>query len=498
MNNQEKARQFLLFLWPFRGSNQYMFSYSRIFIFAVTLFTGLSVSGQLCTGSLGDPVVNITFGSGTNTGNNFTPPVAYTYTTSTCPNDGSYTITGFTSACFGGNWHDVGQDHTGNGNFMLVNASYTPGDFFKTTVSGLCPNTTYEFAAWIMNVLKNSGIKPDLTFRIEKTDGTVLGQYSTGPLMETPSPVWTQYGFFFTTPPDNPDVVIRITNNAPGGNGNDLALDDITFRPCGPAVTASIVGVTGDLSVCEYDQPVLTLEADPSGFYLSPSVQWQVSLDSGKSWTNIPGATGINYTRMPGSPGHYWYRFNVAESGSPAVCRINSNILVCNIWPRPLVNAGPDRTLLLGDTLQMTAVADPTGSYQWTPGQFLSDPMIVQPRAWPRQLTTYQLQVVSANGCVNEDEVTIRIIRDIFIPTAFTPNNDGLNDQWRIPSLDPVWGAEVQVFNRYGQIIYSGRGAPISWDGTTGGLIQPSGIYIYLLKIPSKGLQRKGTITLIR
>ena len=475
-----------------------MHFFHRLLFFIPAFFSSLSMAAQLCTGSLGDPVVNITFGSGTNTGNNYTPPTAYNFTTSSCPNDGSYTITGFTSNCFGGNWHDVGGDHTGNGNFMLVNASYQPGDFFKTTVSGLCPNTTYEFAAWIMNVLKTSGIKPDLTFRIEETDGTVLGQYSTGALNETPTPVWSQYGFFFTTPPANPDVVLRITNNAPGGNGNDLALDDITFRPCGPPITATITGMSGELSVCEYEQPTLQMEADPSGFYLSPSIQWQLSVDSGASWANIPGATSIQFTRVPTGPGHYWYRFNVAETGSPAVCRINSNILVCNIWPRPLANAGPDRVLLLGDTLQMTATADSSGIYTWTPSVNLSDPLVLQPRSWPATLTTYQLQVVSANGCTNEDEVTIRVLKDIYIPTAFTPNNDGLNDQWRIPSLDPGWSAEVLIFNRYGQIIYRGKGADISWDGTAGGLIQPSGVYIYLLQIPAKRLQRRGTITLIR
>ena len=60
---------------------------------------------------------------------------------------------------------------------MLVNASYTPGDFFVTTVSGLCPNTDYEFAAWIMNVLNRSGIKPNVTFSIEAPNGTVLQQF---------------------------------------------------------------------------------------------------------------------------------------------------------------------------------------------------------------------------------------------------------------------------------------------------------------------------------
>ena len=72
---------------------------------------------------------------------------------------------------------------------MLVNASFTPGDFYVDTVKGLCPSTTYEFAAWVMNVLRTSacqgnGIDPNLTFKIETTTGTVLASYNTGNLQE--------------------------------------------------------------------------------------------------------------------------------------------------------------------------------------------------------------------------------------------------------------------------------------------------------------------------
>lgn len=470
----------------------------RLFYAGLFLYTSSAIQAQLCTGSLGDPVVNITFGSGSNANNPYTPPAAYTYTSSTCPNDGYYTITGYTSGCFNNNWHDVGTDHTGNGNFMLVNASYQPGDFFRATVSELCPNTTYEFAAWIMNVLKANGIDPDLTFRIEKEDGTVLGQYATGPISTSTQPAWQQYGFFFTTPPGNPVVVLRITNNAPGGIGNDLALDDITFRPCGPKVTASISGLSGDPGYCEYEQETLFFEADPSVNYISPAIQWQVSTDSGTSWKDIAGANGTSFTRNPSKAGHYWYRFNVAETGSPAICRINSNILVCNIWPRPLANAGPDRVLLSGDTLRLQAQAEDRSVYGWTPGNFLSDPGSLTPVASPPVDYTYLFSVRSEQGCTNEDWMTVRVTNGVYIPTAFTPNNDGLNDQWRIPLLDPSWQASVKIFNRYGQLVFEGSGTHISWDGNFRGITQPAGVYVYLMNLISKGIQRRGTITLIR
>ena len=202
-----------------------------VIIFLLLTFSFLSkIFAQLCQGSLGDPVVNITFGSGSNPGPPLNGLTNYTYFAADCPQDGSYTIANATSNCFGSTWFNVPQDHTPgdvNGYMMIVNASYTPGDFFVKTVDGLCPNTTYEFAAWILNIIKQTScggttIMPNVTFNIETTSGTVLQTYKTGDIPAGNSPVWKQYGFFFSTTTGISSVVLRMTNNAPGGCGNDL------------------------------------------------------------------------------------------------------------------------------------------------------------------------------------------------------------------------------------------------------------------------------------
>src|SRR5262249_9166356 len=126
----------------------------RGFLFIMlALMTFIGSKGQLCTGSLGDPVVKITFGAGQNPGPLLNAATTgYTYTMTDCPPDGSYTVRNASSGCFNNTWWGI-TDHTGDvgGYFMLVNASYTPGDFYVDTVRGLCTNTTYEFAAWILN-----------------------------------------------------------------------------------------------------------------------------------------------------------------------------------------------------------------------------------------------------------------------------------------------------------------------------------------------------------
>ena len=200
-------------------------------VLAVLFLSQTTANCQLCTGSLGDPVVNITFGKGSSlTGPPLNSSVTnYNYVGDLCPPDGSYTITNNTSGCFGSTWHSL-QNHTpgdDNGYMMLINASFNPGVFYLDTVKNLCGGTTYEFSAWIANLLKSyacmgNGIMPNITFSIETITGTVIQSVNTGDIANSGFPQWTQYGIFFTLPANYSDLVLRLTNNAPGGCGNDL------------------------------------------------------------------------------------------------------------------------------------------------------------------------------------------------------------------------------------------------------------------------------------
>ncbi len=463
----------------------------------LSFFFFQSISAQFCTGSLGDPVVKIDFANS----NGSFAPTNYTYTTSTCPNDGSYTITNNTSGCFGNAWHTVNADHTGTGGFMLVNASYQPSDFFVSTVSGLCPNTTYEFSAWIMNVLVSpSGIKPNLTFTIETVTGTVLDSLSTGDIPVSAQPTWLPYGFYFTTTANLNSVTIRIKNNAPGGGGNDLALDDISFRPCGPLVKSSIAGLGDTVKVCVDKQITYLFNGQVSSGFINPAYQWQVSRNNGVSWTDIPGANSLNYNRQQTSAGVFLYRLASAESSNASVtaCRVNSNFLRIEVEPKPQINAGPDRALINGHSTKIAASAGQQGlNFIWSPTAGLSSALILNPDASPNTDTRYILTAISPLGCMNTDDLLVKVIPGIFIPTAFTPNNDGKNDHWRIPYLDLIGGFEIMVFNRWGgRIYYSTQTA--DWDGNYKGIPQSSGTYIFYIHFTDGSADQKGFVQLIR
>src|SRR5580698_2032969 len=219
-------------------------------------FVGLNSSAfsQVCTGSLGDPVIDENFGSGSNPGPPLAPGVTtMTYTKDNCPNDGYYTIANSVNVnCFNSSWHNLTTDRAGNPNgyMMIINASYQPSIFFTQVANGLCPSTTYEFAAYIVNldlpnVCSGAPIPPNIVFSIETADGTPIKSDTTGPIPPTSDIEWKPYSVFFTTPANTTSVIVKMFNTAAGGCGNDLALDDITFRACGPLINVGFENTTG-------------------------------------------------------------------------------------------------------------------------------------------------------------------------------------------------------------------------------------------------------------
>ena len=479
-------------------------------LFATIVWVGLficcfigSAHSQLCTGSFGDPIVNITFGSGDNATGLGPGITSYSFVSTDCPNDGSYTIRSSTSNCFG-TWHTITSDHTGDpqGRFMLANASFDPGDFYVQNVSGLCANTTFEFAAWVMNVVRiPNQIQPNLTFTVEKKDGTVLGIYQSGNIDITSTPQWKKVGFNFKTPPGVSEVVLRIKNNAPGGIGNDIALDDITFRACGPSLTNTLDNSTDTIQLCNEEAKPFQLRATVPPFFLNPLYQWQVSTDQGSSWADIAGGNVLELTVEPKTVGTYWYRLSAAEAENfnTLSCRVVSNVTAVRIHANPVVSAGPDKVVIKGELVILQgALHGENATFTWQPLDHMENAGSLNPGVSPGIDMTYTLSAVSAHGCVASDDVSVKVINGIYIPTSFTPNGDGLNDRWRIPNIEYVPDAEVRIFNRYGNLIYHSRGTAASWDGTIKGVPQSSGVYIYWVRLKKGAAPIKGFLTLVR
>ena len=103
-------------------------------------------------------------------------------------------------------------------------------------------------------------------------------------------------------------------------------------------------------------------------------------------------------------------------------------------------------------------------------------------------------------NCIGTDEVIISPITGLYIPSAFTPNGDGKNDNWQIPGLALYPDAVVTVFNRAGQVIFNQKGYTTSpWDGSLKGTRQPIGVYVYVIRLNDTANRvLKGTVSIIR
>jgi len=341
-----------------------------IALFLIFTFNAAKVKAQICTGSLGDPVINIDFGRGTsNFGPSLGSSTSYRYVGSGYPEDGEYAIAKNTNGMLPNAWFQI-PNHTPNdpdGYMMIVNANYEAGVFYEAEVNtDLCQNTTYQFAAWVINLLKYDGRKPRLVFSILTPDNQVLGYKDTGDIPEGTATDWKQYALEFTTPYNVNRVKLKIVNSGPGGNGNDIALDDITFRACGPDIK---VGVGSNFSqiqdICEGANTTLNFSSQITG----PETfrfQWQKQTNG--IWSDIVGATdplNYNVAFSNARPGSYSYRLTAAEPGnfnSPS-CRIASKTITIRVNPPPVVNPISNGPVCVGDAIILEVENE--GTYLW-------------------------------------------------------------------------------------------------------------------------------------
>ena len=425
-------------------------------IIIVLLLNTVGLKAQLCSGSLGSPVVNITFGSGYVTPSSISGfTTTYPYVSGSCPLDGNYTIASTSPYCFGGTWWTLNTDHTPNsvnGDMMIINASNAPSDFFIDTVSGLCSGTTYEFAAWILNLNVPSAcggnpVKGDITFTIETTGGTVIQQYITGSIPLANAAVWKQYGFFFNAPASSGTVVIRMRNSAPGGCGNDLAIDDITLRPCGPLVKTFTSLGTNHINTCDNDTTHFTFSGAISTGFSNIQYQWQMSSDTGKTWKDIAGATNNTYTILTNVIGNYLYRLTVANGTSINIsdCRVVSDTIYYTRNASPTSNLIKTFNVCSGDTI--TQNGNSIYTYLWTgPAAFSSNQStITLQNITVAEDGKYIAKISNAVGCSITDSFYLNVTKK---PIA-----------WTIPESNICKGDTV--------MLKGGGGGTYSWAPNT-------------------------------
>ncbi|HEY5966508.1 MAG TPA: gliding motility-associated C-terminal domain-containing protein [Chitinophagaceae bacterium] len=142
-------------------------------------------------------------------------------------------------------------------------------------------------------------------------------------------------------------------------------------------------------------------------------------------------------------------------------------------------------------------------SYTWSPPTGLMSPNNRVTRGTLQQSQLYNVQVVNSYGCIRTDSVQVIILSDckIYVPTGFTPNQDGLNDKFRIYAGCLKALTRFTIYNRWGQVIFTTKNGSDSWNGKYKGVDQPGGSYVWIAEgeyKSGKKFSEKGTFTLIR
>jgi gliding motility-associated-like protein len=168
----------------------------------------------------------------------------------------------------------------------------------------------------------------------------------------------------------------------------------------------------------------------------------------------------------------------------------------------PIANAGPDNTIYRN---QSTTLSGSGGlSYSWTPDNYLNRPFEAITVASPMYTTQYVLQVTDINGCISYDSVWIYVDGQtiLLLPTAFSPDGNGVNDIFRITKWLNILSLETfEIYNRWGEMVFSTSDINAGWDGTFNGREQPLSVYSWIVKArdyEGNDVVKTGNVTLLR
>lgn len=164
-------------------------------------------------------------------------------------------------------------------------------------------------------------------------------------------------------------------------------------------------------------------------------------------------------------------------------------------------NAGNDTVVLANNPFLLNGTGN-GDLFQWSPAFGLNDAVIPRPTGRLNDDTTYTLTVTTFEGCVATDAVHIKVFKgaQIFVPTAFTPNGDGRNELLK-PAYTGIRDLRFNVYNRWGQLIFTSTDTGAGWDGTFKGKPQPAGNYVYVIRATDfigTVMQKKGYFLLIK
>ncbi len=287
--------------------------------------------------------------------------------------------------------------------------------------------------------------------------------------------------YAWNTNPIQVSASITVTPNSntyytvAASNGTCVSIDSVLVT----ALSTSSAYILADTLVCK-GEPVALTASTGTSYVWSPG-----------------GATSQSIVYIATVPGTY--SVVVTNATAPVACRTSTASITINIHPYTGIDAGPDQTIKLGKTAILTATGAPVTGYTWINTNQQLNSIEVSPSA----TTVYTVKSTDKFGCVSTDSVRVTVditCGDLFMPTAFSPNDDGSNDLQCVLG-NCVTTIEWAIYDRWGEKVFESKSMDDCWNGTYKGYAVNTGVYAYKLTATLTNgniVTKNGNITLMR
>jgi gliding motility-associated-like protein len=234
--------------------------------------------------------------------------------------------------------------------------------------------------------------------------------------------------------------------------------------------------------VCE-NETILFIAQNPT-----PGINYTWNFGDGNTNT-----TSLNPNHSYSAAGNYTAKL-IANT---AQCGTAEQPLNITVVEQPKINLEDNRSVCIGRPVELIAGTNNLFDYEWSTGQTTAQITI-------NGLQSQQISVVVTNDiCVATDTINIKVLPtcDIYVPNAFTPNGDNINDVFKVLNAELVTGFSLEIFNRFGEKVFASSNANKGWDGTINGRLAQAGAYVWVLRYTSVNNATKtqrGSILLVR
>lgn len=191
----------------------------------------------------------------------------------------------------------------------------------------------------------------------------------------------------------------------------------------------------------------------------------------------------------------------VMTSSEPCTAPAGATPVQVRLFPLPVIRLPAETIIQPGGSIVLAPdISGNPASFAWSPVTGLDDSQAPAPLASPVSITTYRVEVTDLRGCKGMASTRVIVYQRLFMPSAFSPNGDGLNDVFRLPPGSSFDLTLFSVFDRWGNLVFRTRTPDRGWDGTYQGTALPAGVFTYVVlgKDQHQPMVLKGTVLLVR